>query len=29
LLGYDHEKSKEDEKDMIRRQKEIMEIIGF
>lgn len=29
LLGYDHETSKEDEKDMIRRQKEIMEIIGF
>ena len=29
LLGYDHETSKEDEKDMFRRQKEIMEIIGF
>ena len=29
LLGYDHENSKEDEKDMFRRQKEIMEIIGF
>lgn len=29
LLGYDHETSKDDEKDMIRRQKEIMEIIGF
>ena len=29
LLGYDHETSKEDEKDMIRRQKEIMEIIRF
>lgn len=29
LLGYDHETSKEDEKDMIRRQKDIMEIIGF
>ena len=29
LLGYDHEISKEDEEDMFRRQKEIMEIIGF
>ncbi len=29
LLGYDHETSKEDENDMFRRQKEIMEIIGF
>ncbi|MBQ7760767.1 MAG: rRNA maturation RNase YbeY [Clostridia bacterium] len=29
LLGYDHETSKEDEKDMVRRQKEIMEIIGY
>ena len=29
LLGYDHETSEEDEKDMFRRQKEIMEIIGF
>ncbi|MBQ7352946.1 MAG: rRNA maturation RNase YbeY [Clostridia bacterium] len=29
LLGYDHETSNEDEKDMFRRQKEIMEIIGF
>lgn len=29
LLGYDHETSTEDEEDMIRRQKEIMEIIGF
>lgn len=29
LLGYDHETSPEDEEDMIRRQKEIMEIIGF
>ena len=29
LLGYDHETSKDDEKDMFRRQKEIMEIIGF
>lgn len=29
LLGYDHEISKEDEKDMIRRQKDIMEIMGF
>lgn len=29
LLGYDHETSKEDEEDMIRRQKEIMEIMGF
>ena len=29
LLGYDHETSVEDEKEMIRKQKEIMEIIGF
>ncbi|MBQ8545844.1 MAG: rRNA maturation RNase YbeY [Clostridia bacterium] len=29
LLGYDHETSKEDEEEMIRKQKEIMEIIGF
>ena len=29
LLGYDHETSPEDEKDMFRRQKEIMEIIGY
>ena len=29
LLGYDHESSQEDEDDMFRRQKEIMEIIGF
>ena len=29
LLGYDHERSKEDEDEMIRKQKEIMEIIGF
>lgn len=29
LLGYDHEISKEDEDEMIRKQKEIMEIIGF
>ena len=29
LLGYDHETSSEDEEDMFRRQKEIMEIIGF
>ncbi len=29
LLGYDHETSKDDEKDMIRRQKDIMEIMGF
>ena len=29
LLGYDHETSKEDEEDMFKRQKEIMEIIGF
>ena len=29
LLGYDHETSKEEEEDMFRRQKEIMEIIGF
>jgi probable rRNA maturation factor len=29
LLGYDHETSQEDEKDMFERQKKIMEIIGF
>lgn len=29
LLGYDHETSKEDEDEMFRKQKEIMEIIGF
>ena len=29
LLGYDHETSKADEDDMFRRQKEIMEIMGF
>ncbi len=29
LLGYDHETSKEDEKEMIKKQKDIMEIIGF
>ncbi|MBE6673729.1 MAG: rRNA maturation RNase YbeY [Ruminococcaceae bacterium] len=29
LLGYDHETSSEDEEDMFRRQKEIMEIIGY
>ena len=29
LLGYDHETCEEDEKEMIRKQKEIMEIIGF
>jgi probable rRNA maturation factor len=29
LLGYDHETSQEDEEDMFRRQREIMEIIGF
>lgn len=29
LLGYDHETSKADETDMFRRQKEIMEIMGF
>lgn len=29
LLGYDHETSKADEKEMFRKQKEIMEIIGF
>lgn len=29
LLGYDHETSQEDEEDMFRRQKEIMEIIGY
>ena len=29
LLGYDHETSEEDEKEMIRKQKEIMEIMGY
>ena len=29
LLGYDHETSKADEEEMFRKQKEIMEIIGF
>ena len=29
LLGYDHETSKEDEEVMFKKQKEIMEIIGF
>ncbi len=29
LLGYDHETSKEDEEEMFRKQREIMEIIGF
>lgn len=29
LLGYDHERSKEEEKEMIQKQKDIMEIIGF
>jgi probable rRNA maturation factor len=29
LLGYDHETSKADEKEMFRKQKEVMEIIGF
>ena len=29
LLGYDHELSKEDEEEMIKKQKEIMEIMGF
>ena len=29
LLGYDHETSQEDEDEMFRRQKEIMEIIGY
>ncbi len=29
LLGYDHEKSKEDEEDMFSRQKKIMEIMGY
>ncbi len=29
LLGYDHERSKEEEKEMIKKQKEIMEIMGF
>lgn len=29
LLGYDHEKSREDEEDMFSRQKKIMEIMGY
>ncbi len=29
LIGYDHELSKEDDEEMIRKQKEIMEIMGF
>lgn len=29
LLGYDHERSAEDEEDMCRRQREIMNIIGL
>ena len=29
LLGYDHETSKADEKEMFGKQKEIMEIMGF
>lgn len=29
LLGYDHETSQEDEEEMFRKQREIMEIIGF
>lgn len=29
LLGYDHELSAEDDEDMQRRQKEIMDILGF
>ena len=29
LLGYDHETSQEDEDEMFRKQREIMEIIGF
>lgn len=29
LLGYDHETSKADEKEMFRKQKEIMEMMGF
>ena len=29
LLGYDHETTKEDEKEMFRKQKEIMEIMGY
>ena len=29
LLGYDHEKSEEEEEDMFRRQREIMEILGL
>lgn len=29
LLGYDHETSKADEKEMFQKQKDIMEIIGF
>ena len=29
LLGYDHERSEEEEKDMFRRQEEIMTILGL
>ncbi|MBE6614459.1 MAG: rRNA maturation RNase YbeY [Ruminococcaceae bacterium] len=29
LLGYDHERSEEEEKDMFRRQEEIMNILGL
>ena len=29
LLGYDHETSPEEEADMFRRQREIMEILGL
>ena len=29
LLGYDHETTKEEEKEMFRKQKEIMEIMGY
>lgn len=29
LLGYDHETSKEEEDEMFKKQKDIMEIIGF
>ncbi|MBQ7226495.1 MAG: rRNA maturation RNase YbeY [Clostridia bacterium] len=29
LLGYDHETSPDDEEEMFRKQREIMEIIGF
>ncbi|MBO5843030.1 MAG: rRNA maturation RNase YbeY, partial [Clostridia bacterium] len=29
LLGYDHEKSEEDDKDMRQRQSEIMKMLGL